>query len=106
MITTPANSANSATMRDGPTISRSTRTTSSMTVYLMNFCLDLELHEAPMRQAALEIIAPTGWSTARISAAATPCVMTLTDGLGISDADLNKIRYQNALKLLHLDPAS
>jgi len=29
----------------------------------------------------------------------------LTEGLRISDEDLQKIRYKNALELLHLDPA-
>jgi hypothetical protein len=29
----------------------------------------------------------------------------LTDGLRLSDADLQKIRWQNACALLHIDPA-
>jgi predicted TIM-barrel fold metal-dependent hydrolase len=72
--------------------------------YIGNFWFDLELHELPMRQALLEVIGADRLLYGTNFNGSDFVRHDLTDGLRISDADLQKIRSQNAIELLHLDP--
>lgn len=73
--------------------------------YLPNFYFDVELHEAPMRQAVIDIIGADRMVYGSNFGGSDAVRHDLTDGLRLSAEDLNKIRYENAIKLLHLDPA-
>ena len=58
-----------------------------------------------MRQALIEVIGADQIVYGSNFGGSDAVRHDLTDGLRLSDADLQKIRYQNACKLLHLDPA-
>ncbi|MDB6050830.1 MAG: amidohydrolase family protein [Pseudomonas sp.] len=73
--------------------------------YMKNFYFDVELHELPMRQALIEVVGADQMLYGSNFGGSDAVRHDLTDGLRISDADLQKIRWQNACKLLHLDPA-
>ena len=73
--------------------------------YMKNFYFDVELHELPMRQALIEVIGADQMVYGSNFGGSDAVRHDLTDGLRLSDADLQKIRWQNACKLLHLDPA-
>ena len=70
-----------------------------------NFYFDVELHELPMRQALVDISGADRVLYGSNFGGSDAVRHDLTDGLRLSDADLQKIRWQNACKLLHLDPA-
>jgi len=71
--------------------------------YLTNFYFDLELHELPMRQALLEIVGADRLLYGSNFGGSDAVRSDLTEGLRISAEDLEKIRYKNAVDLLHLD---
>jgi predicted TIM-barrel fold metal-dependent hydrolase len=73
--------------------------------YLPNFYFDLELHEAPMRQAVLDLIGADRLVYGSNFGGSDAVRHDLTEGLRISQPDLEKIRFRNACELLHLDPA-
>lgn len=73
--------------------------------YLPNFYFDLELHEVPMRQAVLDLIGADRLVYGSNFGGSDAVRHDLTEGLRISQSDLEKIRYRNACDLLHLDPA-
>lgn len=73
--------------------------------YMKNFYFDVELHEVPMRQALIDIIGADRVLYGSNFGGSDAVRHDLTDGLRLSPADLEKIRWQNACKLLHLDPA-
>jgi predicted TIM-barrel fold metal-dependent hydrolase len=73
--------------------------------YLPNFYFDLELHEKIMRQAILDLVGADRLLYGSNFGGSDAVRHDLTEGLRISDEDLQKIRYKNALDLLHLDPA-
>lgn len=74
--------------------------------YLKNFYFDVELHELPMRQALIEVIGADRILYGSNFGGSDAVRHDLTDGLRISDGDLQKIRWKNACELLHIDPAS
>ncbi|HEY2659728.1 MAG TPA: amidohydrolase family protein [Caulobacteraceae bacterium] len=73
--------------------------------YLKNFWFDPELHELPMRQALVEMIGADQLVYGTNFGGSDAIRFDMTEGLKISEADMRKIRYENAIKLLHLDPA-
>ena len=73
--------------------------------YLKNFWFDVELHEVPMRQALIDIIGADRVLYGSNFGGSDAVRHDLTDGLRLSDDDLQKIRWKNACELLHLDPA-
>ena len=73
--------------------------------YLRNFWFDVELHELPMRQALVDIIGADRILYGSNFGGSDAVRHDLTDGLKLSDDDLQKIRWKNACELLHLDPA-
>jgi len=73
--------------------------------YLNNFYFDLELHEIPMRQAVVELIGADRLLYGSNFGGSDAVRHDLTDGVRMSAQDLEKIRYKNAIELLHLDPA-
>ncbi|OYV01277.1 MAG: hydrolase [Burkholderiales bacterium PBB5] len=73
--------------------------------YLKNFWFDVELHELPMRQALVDIVGADQMVYGSNFGGSDAVRHDLTDGLKLSDADLQKIRWGNACRLLHLDPA-
>lgn len=73
--------------------------------YLKNFYFDLELHEAPMRQAVLDLIGADQLVYGSNFGGSDAVRHDLTDGLRITQEQLDKIRFQNAVELLHLDLA-
>lgn len=73
--------------------------------YMKNFYFDVELHELPMRQALIEVIGADQMVYGSNFGGSDAVRHDLTEGLKLSDTDLQKIRWQNACKLLHLDPA-
>lgn len=73
--------------------------------YLQNFWFDVELHELPMRQALVDIIGADRVLYGSNFGGSDAVRHDLTDGLRLSDDDLQKIRWKNACELLHLDPA-
>jgi predicted TIM-barrel fold metal-dependent hydrolase len=72
--------------------------------YLKNFYFDVELHEIPMRQALVDIIGADRIVYGSNFGGSDAVRHDLTDGLRLSTMT-EKIRWQNACKLLHLDPA-
>jgi predicted TIM-barrel fold metal-dependent hydrolase len=73
--------------------------------YLGNFWFDVELHEPRMRQALVDIIGADHMLYGSNFGGSDAVRHDLTDGLKLSDEDLQKIRWKNACSLLHLDPA-
>jgi predicted TIM-barrel fold metal-dependent hydrolase len=73
--------------------------------YLGNFWFDVELHEPRMRQALVDIIGADHMVYGSNFGGSDAVRHDLTDGLKLSDEDLQKIRWKNACSLLHLDPA-
>ena len=73
--------------------------------YMKNFYFDVELHEVPMRQALVDIIGADHVLYGSNFGGSDAVRHDLTHGLKLSDADLRKIRYENACRLLHIDPA-
>lgn len=73
--------------------------------YMKNFWFDVELHELPMRQALVEVIGADRLVYGSNFGGSDAVRSDLTDGLKISDSDLQKIRFRNACDLLKLDPA-
>jgi predicted TIM-barrel fold metal-dependent hydrolase len=73
--------------------------------YMKNFYFDVELHEVPMRQALVDIIGADHVLYGSNFGGSDAVRHDLTHGLQLSDADMRKIRYENACRLLHLDPA-
>ena len=72
--------------------------------YMKNFYFDVELHEVPMRQALVDIIGADHVLYGSNFGGSDAVRHDLTHGLQLSDADMRKIRYENACRLLHLDP--
>jgi predicted TIM-barrel fold metal-dependent hydrolase len=77
----------------------------SLIDYLPNFYFDLELHEKVMREAVLELVGADRLLYGSNFGGSDAVRHDLTEGLRISPEDLDKIRYKNALELLHMDPA-
>ncbi|MNR39529.1 Amidohydrolase [compost metagenome] len=73
--------------------------------YLSNFYFDVELHEVPMRQALVDIIGADRILYGSNFGGSDAVRHDLTEGLRLSDEDLQKIRWKNACELLHIDPA-
>jgi predicted TIM-barrel fold metal-dependent hydrolase len=73
--------------------------------YLKNFYFDVELHELPMRQALIDVIGADRILYGSNFGGSDAVRHDLTEGLRLSDADLQRIRWSNACELLHLDPA-
>jgi predicted TIM-barrel fold metal-dependent hydrolase len=73
--------------------------------YLRNFYFDVELHEVPMRQALIDVIGADRILYGSNFGGSDAVRHDLTDGLKLSDHDLQLIRWKNACELLHLDPA-
>ncbi|WP_235943680.1 amidohydrolase family protein, partial [Zoogloea dura] len=73
--------------------------------YLKNFYFDVELHELPMRQALIDVIGADRILYGSNFGGSDAVRHDLTDGLRLSDDDLQRIRWSNACELLHLDPA-
>ena len=74
-------------------------------IYLSNFYFDVELHEVPMRQALVDIIGADRILYGSNFGGSDAVRHDLTEGLRLSDEDLQKIRWKNACELLHIDPA-
>jgi predicted TIM-barrel fold metal-dependent hydrolase len=74
--------------------------------YLKNFYFDVELHELPMRQAMIEVIGADRVLYGSNFGGSDAVRHDLTDGLRLSDEDLQKIRWKNACELLHIDPST
>tara|TARA_Y100001001_G_scaffold44512_1_gene39565 strand:- start:16331 stop:17416 length:1086 start_codon:yes stop_codon:yes gene_type:complete len=72
--------------------------------YLRNFYFDVELHEVPMRQALVDVIGADRVLYGSNFGGSDAVRHDLTDGLSLSDEDMQKIRWKNACELLHLDP--
>ena len=72
--------------------------------YLGNFYFELELHEVEMRQAVLDLIGADRLLYGSNFSGSDAVRHDLTPGLRISDEDLQKIRYKDALELLNIDP--
>jgi predicted TIM-barrel fold metal-dependent hydrolase len=75
-----------------------------MDQYLKNFWFDPEIHHKGMRQAMVELIGADQLVYGTNFGGSDAIRFDMTAGLSLSDADLRKIRYENALNLLHLDP--
>jgi predicted TIM-barrel fold metal-dependent hydrolase len=73
--------------------------------YMKNFYFDVELHELPMRRALIEVIGADRILYGSNFGGSDAVRHDLTEGLGIPDEDLQKIRWKNACDLLHLDSA-
>jgi predicted TIM-barrel fold metal-dependent hydrolase len=73
--------------------------------YLKNFWFDVELHEPKMRQALVDVIGADRMVYGSNFGGSDAVRHDLTDGLKVSDEDLQKIRWKNACALLHIDPA-
>nr|WP_296220452.1 amidohydrolase family protein [Pseudomonas sp. UBA2684] len=73
--------------------------------YLPNFYFDVELHELPMRQAMVDVIGADRVLYGSNFGGSDAVRHDLTEGLRLSDEDLQKIRWKNACELLRLDPA-
>ena len=73
--------------------------------YLKNFWFDPEIHNPIMRQAMVEVIGADQLVYGTNFGGSDAIRFDMTEGLNISEADRNKIRFENAVKLLHLDPA-
>jgi predicted TIM-barrel fold metal-dependent hydrolase len=74
--------------------------------YLKNFWFDPELHELPMRQAIVEVIGADQLVYGTNFGGSDAIRTDLTKDLRLSDDDREKIRWKNACKLLHIDPAT
>lgn len=72
--------------------------------YMKNFFFDVELHEVPMRQALIDVIGADQVLYGSNFGGSDAVRHDLTEGLRLSDDDLQKIRWKNACKLLHIDP--
>ena len=68
--------------------------------YLDQFWFDLELLDLPMRKAVVELIGVDHLVYGDNFSGADTADFDLTDGLGLSDADRDKIKGTNAIKLL------
>lgn len=73
--------------------------------YMKNFWFDVELHELPMRKALVDVIGIDQLVYGSNFGGSDAVRHDLTDGMGLSQPDLDKIRFKNACDLLHLDPA-
>lgn len=73
--------------------------------YLRNFWFDPELHELPMRQALVDVIGADQLVYGTNFGGSDAIRSDLTEGLKVSDEDMEKIRWKNACSLLRLDPA-
>lgn len=73
--------------------------------YMKNFWFDPELHELPMRQALVDIIGADQLVYGSNFGGSDAIRSDLTDGLRMSDDDLQKLRWKNACELLHMDPS-
>lgn len=71
--------------------------------YLKNFWFDPEVHDPRVRQVVVDVIGADHLLYGTNFAGSDSNRHDLTDGLNISDADRNKIRFENAVNLLHLD---
>ena len=74
--------------------------------YMKNFTFDVELHELPMRQAMIDVIGADRVVYGSNFGGSDAVRHDLTDGLKLSDEDLQKIRWKNACELLRIDPAT
>lgn len=74
--------------------------------YLPNFYFDLELHDLPMRQAVLDMVGADQLLYGSNFGGSDAIRHDLTEGVKMSDEDLQKIRYKNALELLNFDESS
>jgi hypothetical protein len=72
--------------------------------YLKNFYFDVELHELPMRQALIDVIGADRILYGSNFGGSDAVRHDLTEGLRLSDADLQRIRWSNACELLHPGP--
>lgn len=77
----------------------------SLIDYAKNFWFDIELHELPMRQAVLEVIGADRLLYGTNFNGSDFVRDDLTKGLRCTDVELQKIRSENAIELLHLDRA-
>jgi predicted TIM-barrel fold metal-dependent hydrolase len=73
--------------------------------YLKNFWFDPEIHNLAMRQVMTEIIGADNLVYGTNFGGSDAIRFDMTDELKLSDADKQKIRSENAIKLLHLDAA-
>jgi len=73
--------------------------------YMKNFYFDVELHELPMRQALIEVIGADRILYGSNFGGSDVVRHDLTEGLRLSETDMDKIRWKNACELLHLDPS-
>ncbi|WP_333612035.1 amidohydrolase family protein [Brevundimonas bullata] len=71
--------------------------------YLPNFWFDPELHELPMRQALVEVIGADRLVYGTNFGGSDAIRSDLTTGLRMSAEDLEKVRWKNAVDLLHID---
>ena len=72
---------------------------------MKHFYFDVELHVVPILEALVDIIGADHVLYGSNFGGSDAVRHDLTHGLKLSDADLRKIRYENACRLLHLDPA-
>ncbi|ABE36548.1 amidohydrolase family protein [Paraburkholderia xenovorans LB400] len=74
--------------------------------YLKNFWFDPELHELSMRQSLVDIVGANHLVYGTNFGGSDAIRSDMTEGLRLSQEDLDRIRYRNACDLLHLAPAS
>ena len=71
--------------------------------YMKNFWFDPEIHHLGMRQAMVELIGADQLVYGTNFGGSDAIRFDMTADLKLSDADKRKIRYENAVKLFHLD---
>jgi predicted TIM-barrel fold metal-dependent hydrolase len=69
-----------------------------------NFWFDPEIHALPLRRAMVELVGADNLLYGTNFGGSDAIRFDMTDGLEICDADKDKIRFANAVKLLHLQP--
>lgn len=74
-----------------------------LSYYLKNFWFDPEIHERILRQAMVEFMGPDRLVYGTNFGGSDAIRFDMTQDLNLSDADKDKIRYKNAVDLLHLD---
>lgn len=82
------------------------KNTKDLVEYLPNFWFDPLVHEAPMRKAIVEVIGADRLLYGDNFGGADSIDFDITEGLGLSDDDRDKIRHRNATALLHLEVAA
>jgi predicted TIM-barrel fold metal-dependent hydrolase len=79
------------------------KNTKDLIEYLPNFWFDPLVHEAPMRRAIVDVIGPDRLLYGDNFGGADAINFDLTEGLGLSADDQDKIRWKNAAELLKID---